>query len=94
MAHSTETALLKVKNDIMTSIHNRHGVFLVLLDLSAAFDTVTHEILFDRMEHEIGITGSALNYLSHILLGEPRVFVSTAFNPISALWIMACHRDP
>jgi len=46
MTHSTETALLKVKNDIMASIHNQKGVFLVLLDLSAAFDTVSHYILF------------------------------------------------
>ena len=60
MAHSTETALLKVKNDIMTAIANRKGVFLVLLDLSAAFDTVDHNILLDRMEREIGITGTAL----------------------------------
>ena len=70
VAHSTETALLKVKNDIMTSIHNRHGVFLVLLDLSAAFDTVTHEILFDRMENEIGITGSALKLLKSYFTGR------------------------
>ena len=44
----------------MTSILNRYGVFLVLLDLSTAFDTFTHEILFDRMENGIGITGNAL----------------------------------
>ena len=62
-AHSTETALLKVKSDIMTSIYYREGVFLVLLDLSAAFDTVTHSILFDRMEYELGIKGAALMWL-------------------------------
>ena len=63
VVHSTETALLKVKTNIMTSIHNRYGVFLVLLDLSAAFDTVTHEIIFDRMENEICITGCPLKLL-------------------------------
>ena len=36
----TETALLKVKDDILKLIHNQKGVFLVLLDLSSAFDTV------------------------------------------------------
>jgi hypothetical protein len=70
VAHSTETALLKVKDDIMTSIHNQKGVFLVLLDLSAAFDTVTHNILFDRMEKEIGLKGSALTWLKSYFTGR------------------------
>lgn len=61
--HSTETALLKVKNDIMYSINKQQGVFLVLLDLSCAFDTVDHGILFKRMEKEIGLTGTALQWL-------------------------------
>ena len=44
-AHSTESVLLKVKCDIMEFVSQRKGVFLALLDLSAAFDTVNHEIL-------------------------------------------------
>ena len=36
--HSTETALVKVHNDIVTAIDNQQQVILVLLDLSAAFD--------------------------------------------------------
>ena len=60
--HSTETALLHVKNKIMHSIHNQQGVFLVLLDLSAAFDTVEHSILVSRMANEIGLRGLALEW--------------------------------
>ena len=71
-AHSTETALLKVKSDIMTSIYHRKGVFLVLLDLSAAFDIVTHSILFDRMEYELGIKGTALMWLKSYFSGRTK----------------------
>ena len=51
-------------------IANRKGVFLVLLDLSAAFDTVDHNILLDRMEREIGITGTALKWFKSYFTGR------------------------
>ena len=53
--HSTETALLRVQNDILTSIDNKEITVLVLLDLSSAFDTVYHAILLTRLKN-IGIT--------------------------------------
>ncbi|CAB4030953.1 Hypothetical predicted protein, partial [Paramuricea clavata] len=53
--HSTETALLKVQNDILIAIDNQKCVVLLLLDMSAAFDTVDHEILLERMSKRFGI---------------------------------------
>ena len=56
--HSTEMALLKILNDIATSMDK--GVGLVLLDLSAAFDTIDHSILFNCLHHWYGIDGVVL----------------------------------
>ena len=55
--HSTETALVRVHNDILTAIDNRRTVILLLLDLSAAFDTVDHDILLSRLHERFGVTG-------------------------------------
>ena len=67
--HSTETALLRVHNDIVSAVDKGHGVCLILLDLSAAFDTVDHTILLTFLEQHIGLEGPPLDtfksYLTH-----------------------------
>ena len=61
--HSCETALLRVYNDIVTTVGKGNGLFLVLLDLSAAFDTIDHDNLFYILEKYVGIGGSALRLI-------------------------------
>lgn len=65
--HSTETALLRVQNDILRAVDKHQEVFLVLLDLSAAFDTLDHEILLNRLEKRFGIKENALAWFSSYL---------------------------
>ena len=60
--HSTERAVLKVKNDILMNMDTGHVTLLVLLDLSAAFDTVDHDILIHRLQSMLGLCGSALQW--------------------------------
>ena len=73
--HSTETALLRVYNDILLSLDKRKEVVLVLLDLSAAFETIDHSVLISRMSNRFGVTGVVLDWLKSYL-NDRHQFVS------------------
>ena len=62
--HSTETALLSIKNDIHLSLSLGEATALVLLDLSVAFDTIDHSTLLSCLLDWFGVGGSALKMLS------------------------------
>ena len=70
VGHSTETALLRVHNDILRAIDNRRAVFLVMLDLSAAFDTLDHNVMLQCFHDRFGITGTALQWFSSYFTGR------------------------
>ena len=65
--HSTETCLVKVQNDILCAMDRHELTVLLLLDLSAAFSTVDHEILLQRLSIRLGITGLALEWFQSYL---------------------------
>ena len=65
--HSTETALLRIKNDILMNMNRQHLTLLVLLDLSAAFDTVDHAILLNSLKSDFGISGNVLSWFKSYL---------------------------
>ena len=73
--HSTETALIKVKADILNAIDNKEVVCLVLLDLSTAFDTVDHLILLERLKIIFGLIGAVINWITSYLLGRSQKVV-------------------
>ena len=65
--HSCETALIKVQDDILKAIDNKKCVLLILLDLSAAFDTVDHHRLVQVLSERLGLTGTALKWFQNYL---------------------------
>ena len=65
--HSMETALLKVKTYVIRALKNQEVACLILLDLSAAFNTIDHNTLFRRLEMRFTVTGTALNWLRSYL---------------------------
>ena len=59
---STETALLRVCNDILFNMNRQHVTLLVFLDLSAAFDTINHLTLLNRLRDKFGMDGVVLEW--------------------------------
>ena len=79
--HSTETALLKVTNDILMEMESQHAVLLVLLDLSAAFDTADHSVLLRRLQTSFGISGAPLDWFkSYLSARRQRVSIPGALS--------------
>ena len=73
--HSTETALLRVHDDILRAVDHSCSVILLLLDLSAAFDTADHGLLLQRRNTRFGIKGKVLAW-SKSYLTDRSQFVS------------------
>ena len=68
--HSTETALIKVQNDILSALDTCSSAILLMLELSAAFDTIYQDILLSRLCNVYGITGKALDWFRSYLTGK------------------------
>ena len=61
--HSTETALLRLHDDLLRAVDNGSEAVLILLDFSAAFDTIDHGILLRRLEERLGFSGLVLAWI-------------------------------
>ena len=72
--HSTETAVLAIVNDITRSIDDGHLCARVLLDLSAAFDTIDHDIMLETLESRFSVTEGARLWLQSYLTQRSQVY--------------------
>jgi len=69
-AHSTETAVLRVLSDILLAVDSGDVAALIFLDLSAAFHTVDHDILLQRLQTTFGINDVAYRWIRSYLTGR------------------------
>jgi hypothetical protein len=83
--HSTETCVLRTLNNIYLSADTGKATALVSLDLSAAFDTIDHSILLNRLQIMFGVTGPALKWLQSNLLNRQQS-VSSGHAMSSPTW--------
>jgi hypothetical protein len=85
--HSTETAVLKVVADLLSAADRGEVTLLSLLDLSAAFDTVDHHILMDRLYNSYGLRGPVLSWISSFIHGRTQTVYAggqrSAKSPVS-----------
>ena len=86
--HTTETALLHVHNNILRAVDEQKAVALVLLDLSAAFDTIDHNIMLSRLSKRLGVGGIALKWFESYLKGRKQSVVinETLSSPVYVLY--------
>jgi len=68
--HSTETALVRIQNDLLRAVDRHQEAILVLIDYSAAFDTIDHRIILRRLQNRYGIVGTSLKWFKSYLMGR------------------------
>ena len=82
--HSTETALTLTLDNVFHAADNGSATLLVSLDLSAAFDSINHNILINRLSSCFGLTGLALDWISLYLHNRRQsVKIGDAYSPLS-----------
>ena len=65
--HSCETAITKIFDEILNEKDQGNDTILLLLDLSAAFDTIDHDILLSRLKVKFGISGTVLKMIQKMI---------------------------
>ena len=65
--YSTETSLIKMTNDIFWSMERKEVTAVIVLDMSAAFDTIDHDLLLDILHKRFGMADTALQWYQSYL---------------------------
>ena len=86
--YSTEMLLVKIVDQLLMECDNKNPTLLLLLDLSAAFDTVDQNKLLKILHNEIGIRGKALEWFASYLTNRSqRVKIMNSYSSSSKTWM-------
>ncbi len=61
--HSTKTALLRYKNDVLSEVDNQRLTLVFMFDLSVAFDTIDHGLMLQILSERFGVQGDVLKWI-------------------------------
>ena len=88
--HNTETTLLEIVNDLLLSVDNGKMSIVMFLDLSAAFDTIDHNILLSHLEYIFGMHSAALQWFFSYLSNRTQTVSinSIKFDPAPVFFMM------
>ena len=86
--HSVETAIVRVTNDLLNAVDDHGEAILILLDLSAAFDTVDHPTLLNRLQQRFGVNGKAYQFFASYLTNRTQSVIidGTTSDPTKLEW--------
>ena len=84
--YSTKTSLMKITNDVFWSMERKQVTAVIVLDMSADFDTVDHDLLLDLLHKRFGIAETALQwYQSYLGPQDMKVCIYNAYSSIRSL---------
>ena len=84
--HSTELLLIKVVDGLLTAFDKKQATVLLLLDLSAAFDTVDQTKLLRMLRHDIGLSGTVFKWFESFITGRSqRVKINESYSDVELL---------
>ena len=91
--HSTERVLLKIVNDLLSALDEDKVTLLLLLDLSAAFDTIDHSILLSRLSYSFAISDTVLAWFTSYLIVRTQIISVNGSKSLPAPILKAFPRD-
>ncbi len=90
--HSTETALVKVTNDLLIASDSVSLSILILFDLSAAFDSVNHILLLNRLENVFGVSETVFTWFRSYLTDRQQFVCMNGVFGMHSLYKLEMHR--